>query len=440
MLMVLVVLMLITAELSRGQMTLTIEDARRMALEFNRGYLSAREEVRIAQSEIVKARAGALPSIHLDGHYTRNIRIPSFFVSDGDTTVEFETGFKNNFGATLSLEQPIWQGGKVFTAYAVARLYKEYAEAASSQTKADVVYNVDILFHRTVLERARLAVYRKAYEANKLNYEVVEKLHSQGQVSRFELLRARVERNNLLPQIIEAESAVQLAEKRLKSFIGVDLNSEVTVIPERADTSLTGLPTLAELTETALRERPEVQRANLLVEISNKAVRIARGGYYPSFSAITRYDWQTASNRWTLDENTSESWTAGITVSFPIFEGWATRGEVTMRKAENSQARLAAKQVLDDVKLEVEAAHDQLLQAKRSLDVQGATIAHAEEGLKIANLRYQSGMGTQLEVLSAQAALTEARRAEAEALFHFRRAKAGIKKATTLDLHADTDL
>ena len=75
-----------------------------------------------------------------------------------------------------------------------------------------------------------------------------------------------------------------------------------------------------------------------------------------------------------------------------------------------------------------------MIQVKKALDIQGATIAQAEEGLKIANLRFETGVGTQLEVLSAQAALTEARSQLAVATFMFRKARAELRKATTVDI------
>ena len=85
----------------------------------------------------------------------------------------------------------------------------------------------------------------------------------------------------------------------------------------------------------------------------------------------------------------------------------------------------------------MEAAWDALIQTKKALDVQQATIASAEEGLRIARLRYESGVGTQLEVLSAQTALTDARRLYAEALYSFRIARAGLQKATTLSIDTE---
>ena len=128
------------------------------------------------------------------------------------------------------------------------------------------------------------------------------------------------------------------------------------------------------------------------------------------------------------------SWSAGLNLTIPLFKGGATRGKVKAYRADHQQALLAQKETRDAVKLEVEEAYDLMLQAKKTLDIQGVTIELAEEGLRIANLRYESGIGTLLEVLSAQTALTEARDNLALAKFVFRQARAQLKKATTVDI------
>jgi len=418
-----------------AEIKLTVNEVRQRALEFNRGYLSSREDISLAQSEVTKARAGALPHINLSVDYSRNLKIPSQFVQIGDEMEELKFGFKNNFSYGLSVQQPLWHGGKVFTAYKIAREYKQYAANGAEGVKASVVYNAEMLFYATILENARWDVYKKAYEANAHNFEVVEKKYNQGMNSRYEYLRAQVERDNLKPLLIKAESDVNLARKRLKSFLGYDLNNKIVIVEEKDDTSLTGLPPLTELVATAIKERPEMIQAEYLTSMSQRAIRVARGGFYPNFDAFMQYGWQGVSDDFTLRENNSRSWTTGITMSVPIFNGGLTFGEVSASKAQFNQARLAERQVRDDIRLEVEAAYDAILQAKKSLDIQGVTIAQAEEGLRIANLRYDSGVGTLLEVLSAQTALTDARKALAEALFMFRQAKAGLKKATTLDIN-----
>lgn len=415
--------------------TLTVEDVRRMAVEFNRTYLSAHEDVQTAEASITKAWAGALPDISVDGYYDRNLKLPSFFiVPDSGAPMEFKSGFKNSFGAALSVRQSLWEGGKVLKALQIAKLYKKYSLAVEAQVKSEVILNAENLFFGAILSQSNLEVLKKAYEANSYNLEIVEKYYSQGLVSEFEVLRARVEKSNLMPQLLQAESNLKLSSKRLKSYLGIDLNEEIYLAQADDDTSLAALPSLTELTDAALAGRAEMHQTDYLIEMARKAVGVAKGGYYPTLEAVSTYSWSAGSDRLTLDENTSKSWSAGLNLHIPIFNGGRTRGEVKEYHAEYNRAMLMASEARDNIKLEVEASYDQLVQAKKSLDIQGATIAQAEEGLNIANLRYESGVGTLLEVLSAQSALTQARNALAQAAFGFRQARAQLKKATTVDI------
>jgi outer membrane protein len=419
--------------------TLTAAQARALALEFNRTYLAAKEDVRSAGADVTKAKSGALPEITASAYYDRNFQIPSFFVSSTNDqgvteTMEFKTGFKNSFGGNLAITQSIWQGGKVFTAYSIAKDYAKYANEVSSQVERYVVFRADSSFYSVALHLAQLEVLRKSHEAAVQNLTSVEQRFSQGAASEFEVLRASVEKLNLEPQILQAESTLKLAKKSLKSFLGLDLKEDVEIVEEPVESHLAPLPSLEELTMVALAARPEMAQANLVTEMSRKAVRIARGDYFPELRAVAAYDWQAQSDRMTLDQNTSSSWTAGLRLSVPIFRGGATRGAVTQAIVENNKAQLVKKQTEDDIRLQVEAALDGLLQAAEALKIQTTTIAQAEEGVRIADLRYESGVGTLLEVLSARAALTQAREIMAQATFAFRVAKAGLKLATTLDL------
>jgi outer membrane protein TolC len=201
------------------------------------------------------------------------------------------------------------------------------------------------------------------------------------------------------------------------------------------DTSVAHLPPLAVLTDSALAARPELQQADLEVDMRRRAIRVAQADYLPSFAAQTRYGWQAESDDFTLRENNGHSWTAGINMSLSLFSGGRTRSETGKARAEHRQAQYAREQLRDDIRLEVEEAYDGLMQAKKALDIQGETIAQAEEGLRIANLRYEAGQGTLLEVLSAQTALTQARSSQAAALFAFRSARAALKKATSVEIY-----
>ena len=432
----LAIILIVSSSSISAVTTLTVEDVRIKALEFNRAYLTAKEEVKKAESEVTIARSNGLPEIMLDGYYNRNIELPTFFFNTADNeTIEFTSGFKNDFGASISLTQSLWSGNRVWNAVKVANLYKKLALATNDQVKAEVIHNAEILFYTAILNRSTLEVLNKEFDASSHNLEVVEKYHSQGMVSDFELLRARVEKANLQPQILQAESEVRLADKRLNSYLGLDLETELILIEGSEDTRIFALPIESQLVDSALATRPEMHQADLTTEISKRAVSIVKADYWPKLEAVSSYNWTAQSDRMTLSDNQVSSWTAGVNVSFPLFRGGKTRGNVKNYKAEHRKAILAQNEIIDQIKLEVEAAYDRMVQARKTLDIQEETIQQAEEGFKIANLRYESGVGTQLEVLSAQAALTEARHAMSQAKFLFRQAKSELKKVTTIDIN-----
>lgn len=431
-----ILLMLIGSSATSAVTTLTVEDVRIKALEFNRAYLTAKEEVIKAESEVTIARSSGLPEIMFDGFYNRNIELPTFFFNTPDNeTIEFTSGFKNDFGASVSLTQSIWSGNRVWNAIKVAKLYKKLALATYDQVKAEVLYNAELLFYTAILNRSTLEVLNKEFEASSHNLEVVEKYHSQGMVSDFELLRARVEKANLQPQILKAESEVKLADKRLNSYLGLDLETELVLIEDNTDVNLLELPLESQLVDSALSTRPEIHQAELTTEITKRAVSIVKADYWPKLEAVSSYNWSAQSDRMTLSDNQVTSWTAGINVSFPIFKGGKTRGNVKNYSAEHRKAVIAQNEAVDQIKLEVEESYDRMIQAMKTLDIQEETIKQAEEGFKIANLRYESGVGTQLEVLSAQAALTEARHAMEQAKFLLRQAKTELKKVTTIEIN-----
>jgi outer membrane protein TolC len=423
----------------QAKTVLTVDEVRSLAMDHNRQLQTARKELDRARGEVISARSGALPQLSLNGRYTRNLREQVIFFEDPESkdVVQIPITQNNDFNLALSLTQPIFNGGKAFTAWQIAKIYKKYSIEKLKEVEQNIIYSAESIFYTAIMAQSNLDVVRSAYEQLSHNLDIVEKYFNQGMVSEYELLRARVEKLNLEPQLISAESHVSLARKQLKSFLGLPLNEEIELIYDMSDTTLVGLPSLDSLTTSALQTRPEVKQAELQVKGYDKAVGIARSDWiYPRLNLNTTYTFAAASDDFKLyDEEISRSWTASVLLTIPLFDGGRTIGEVRKAKTDYYQAVLTEEQLKDDIRLEVEQAYDQINQAKRALDLQRETIQQAEEGMRIANLRYQTGVGTQLEILSAQTALTDARTNLARAVYQFRLAKSELKKVTGLEIN-----
>ncbi len=419
-----------------SETVLTVEKCRELALEYNRQLLQAKKEVDRAQGEIISARSGALPILSLDGRYTRNVKKAEMFLPgeffDEKGFVKIPAAQNNDFNLTLSLTQPLYVGGKVGTALKIAKIYSDFSKEKVRQVEAAIVFGAESVFFEAVLTQSQLEVMQKSHEQLCHNLEVAEKNYEQGMISEYELLRARVEKLNLEPQLLAARSNVNISGKRLKTYLGIDLDETIRLAPDMSDTSAVALPTLDSLTTLAMQNRPELYQAELEKRGYEKAIRIAQGDWlYPNLYANASYNLSASGEDFRIGErNLSKSLTVSLLLNVPLFDGGRTLGEVRKSRVDYYQAMLRQQQLEDDIHLEVEEAFDRFQQSREALTAQSETIAQAEEGMRIADLRYESGVGTQLEVLSAQTALTQARSQLAQTIFQYRLARAALKRAT----------
>ena len=106
-----------------------------------------------------------------------------------------------------------------------------------------------------------------------------------------------------------------------------------------------------------------------------------------------------------------QSWFSGVTLKIPIFDGFRTRAKVAQARADTRRAELARKQTERDVRFTLVQARRNVLEILARKRAQMQAVDLARQGLKIAESRYENGVGTQLEVIDGQLTL---RRAEAE--------------------------
>ena len=391
---------------SASARTLTLDEAVQEALKGNQDYQIARTELEKAEAEIQSATADAYPHLTLGSTYTRNLEIPEI-VFGGQT---FRLGTENQIDAGLTLKQPIWQGGKVLAAIKIARTYRKYTEEAVHEVEAEVVFNVRQSFLDVILARDVVNVYRDALAAAELNLEIVSKMQAQGVVSEYEKLRAEVEVANLRPQLLQAQNRADLALHALRNFLSLETSDEIELQYSFDSTNVGQVLSLPHVTELAIANRSVLRQQDHLKEITRRAVGIAKAENSPKLDFISQYGWRYQADDFGLDgENWSPNWTASISMSFPIFNGFSTKASVRKAKVDRQQAEMSYEKMREQVELQVRDAFLRYGEANERLQSQRKTIEQAEEGLRISRIRYQNGIGTQLEILSSESALTLAR-------------------------------
>jgi outer membrane protein TolC len=127
--------------------------------------------------------------------------------------------------------------------------------------------------------------------------------------------------------------------------------------------------------------------------------------------------------------NRVEGWIAGVQAQWSIFDGRATAGRVIQARSQREQAKLSLADATLSVEVQVRQAYSSLIEAWELVQASVKTVEQAQEALRQANVRYDAGSATQLDVLASQVALTEARLNELQADYSYHVALATMRQA-----------
>ena len=129
---------------------------------------------------------------------------------------------------------------------------------------------------------------------------------------------------------------------------------------------------------------------------------------------------------------TRDGWTAGVQGNWAIFDGRATAGRVAQARSRLEQSKLSTAEQELGVDVEVRRAHSTLQEAIELVTASKAVVGQAEESVRLAQARFDAGTATQLDVLTSQVALTDARTNEVQSLYNHTIALASVRRAIGL--------
>jgi outer membrane protein len=394
-----------------GGEVITVQDAINLALDNNESYLSARQDLERAKSQITEVKASALPQLNAQLNVTRNWELPSFVINFGGEPTILRAGSNYSWTSSLTLTQPIYNGGAVFTAWSIAKVYRRLTEYQLDLKTQDLKLNVIKAYYGVVMADELLRVAQQTVDLAQASLDVTKKMEGQGTVSDFEVLMAEVRLANVKPNLIQARAASKLAHQSLNNIIGLSLNDDTDVVWEM-DSTLYIVPDydLDSLKSAAIENRPELNIMKKQTSIYKKNISIASSGYRPSINFVTSLQFQAQydSNRFPNYDDWIRSDFSGIIISIPIFDSWKTPAKVKQAKIQYKQSQLSESELEDNLKMDIEQNWWNYQKARETLTSQAQAVEMAKRGLEIARVRFENGVGTQLELFEAEVALAQA--------------------------------
>ena len=412
---------------------LTLNDAVKKALELNWDVQIAEKDIQKAEEQVSEAYANVFPRIDFTGKYIRNIKLPVLFLPPiPGFPPTLEIGSKNSFDAAFTISQVIFNM-KVNTAIQIAGEYSSYSKEGNRGARNDIVLNVKKAFYNILLMKKLVNVSREGYQVAKANYENVASLYKQGVSSEYDFLRAEVQMANSEPGLIQAENSLELAKNYIKNLLALDINKPIEIIGDFQYEEISSDIIETKTTE-AIAHNPLVKQLSIQESLLDKNVTIQRSDYFPTLSFFGQYDFQSQDNTWDIKNyNWAKSFMLGLQLNYTLFDGFSRGSRIEQAVIDKEKVILTRRKVEEGLKIRILQASLKMEESTKRIKAQEKNLEQAEKTIKIAQTRYKNGVGTQLELIDTQAALTFAQTNYATAVYDFMTAKAEWENAVTLE-------
>lgn len=391
--------------------TLSIEEAFELASRNNEDLQIALLELERSQFALREARAELYPTVGLASTLLSN--------SEEDNN---RTTLRGDLEALYDLGLSGGRQARIQVAEEQVRIAELDINRRRSQLLLDTANDYYAL--QLTVEQIRISqAFLDEAERNLQDTTLSERV---GVGTQFDVLRAEVQVANARQDLTQVQSQRQIAQRQLSRRLNLPASVNVDTLPVEI---AGGWPlSLEESIVLAYQSRVELSQVLAQRTIAQRQRQIALAAVRPSLSLVANYGLQQAlsGNSTTLDDGFS----VGARLQWQLFDGGAASASAAQQDKESEIAETQFSQTRNSVRLEVEEAYFNLTANQENITTANAAIEQAQEALRLANLRFDAGVGTQLDVLSAIGDLAEAEGNLANAVIDYNRSLAAIQRAT----------
>ena len=406
-------------------------DCIELALRNNKDVQTAKVKLLEAKGQMTGAIATALPQATFTGSALRN-----------DNSGLFNQ--KETYELQVLARQPLYLGGITGAAIDAAAVFTYMTQQELRATIHAVELNIRSLYLNALLAEELVHVAEQSKRDAEKLLQDTRTMKKFGTVTRFDVLRAEVRVSNVDAELIQIRNTYDLSLTRLLKEMGVSQLSEVslsdTLKYEKVEKKAT------ESLFAAMKQRPELLIGEAMIRLAKNNIKAERatnlpkvylqGIYmrsYPGFSA--NFDiFSPPSEAEDDGDDTADGmpdfdmggkiWertmSGGLVVEWPFFDGFRTDGRVVQAKAQWHTQMVTLKKLEEQVQLEVKQSLLNLESSDKFVQSQQGSVTNAEEALRLAQVNFREGVGTSLDVISAQTELTRARSNYAQAVRDYR--------------------
>jgi outer membrane protein len=420
----------------------TLEAAINTAINNNKDISISVMTVKKAGAAVDEAFGYALPSVNLNGSFSRFLEKPKMPFPDFEamlTNATYSILFdeqvlprdnnkyksmatklqsfsqSNNFSADVTITQTLFSSA-VFKGIGASQIYYDLAKADLYSTVSKTVLSVQKTFYGVLFLKESLEITKASFENLKLNLKDTKALYNEGIVSEFDLLTVEVFVENMRPVVLDMENKLKTAKDGLKLVLGVDQQEEIDVTGNFTYQQY-DISNEEGLIDEALKSNYDLRTLELKKQVDEAFVELDVSEYWPNIAAFGQYAYNGSSDDWKF--NTYSSATIGLSFSINLWQGNRTSNAVQQSTITYQQTEEQVKQLKEYTLLNVKSKIQDLKTVQSIIDVQNKNVDVAERSYQIAKVRYKEGVGSQLELQSADLALKQARLNRIQSMYSY---------------------
>lgn len=418
---------------TNGTVDLNLPKTVQMALDYNRDIKNSQYALKKAEYAINQAQAGKKPTVDYNFGAQRSRATDAATYSRAASLMGGANSVSNAFSNGISVNIPLYTGGLVEGQIDVAKLGKTNAQEEILRVEQATKYSAIQGYYALLAYQELQGVYHEAVDNLQGHLDNVQAQYNVGTKARVDVLSSDVSLANAKTTAITADNNVAVAESNLNNILGLPLETKLNLADHQLPFDTYNI-SLQEATDYAMKYRPEVLQAAIAVQEAERNIDIADAGNKPTVAITGGNDW--ADNTFPGIDANKRSWKVAAGVTYNFYDGGATKAKVNQAKQDLLVARETEQKTREAVQLEVKRAYLNIRSAAQKVEETQTVVDQARENYRIQNIRYQAGVGINLDVLDAQLSLNEAQVNHIQALYDYNVGIAKLEQVMGVDVES----
>ncbi len=440
---------------SASTSAMSLEACLDYAYQHNETLQNSRLDQGLAKADIGTTKSQGLPQIDASIDYTNNFAVPVVYLpasaagafnpnsgqgqqpgqpaggqnGGSDEEVALRFGIQHQGSATLTATQMIFDGS-YFVGLRAARTYAELMQKQVVQSKINIAEQVSKAYYTVLVNEERMKLVNSNFMRLDTLLTETQLMFENGFSEAIDVDRIRVQYNNAKSEKNRAIRLIDVSRLMLKFQMGMPLEQEVQLGDKISNIDVDSI-----LNDSiyAYADRIDYRILQTNTELTQLDLRNNRIQYLPKLTANASYGYNTGVEKFNSLFNFDERWNSlglfGVKLNIPIFDGLRKGSAIQKNKLQLQQLENSTKQLKNSIDLEVVQARVQLQDNHETLKIQQENLDLAERVYEVAKIKYQEGVGSNIEVVNAGDDLQAAETNYFGAMYDALIAKVDLEKA-----------